>query len=244
MAKFVFFLLILVVVVGLGIYHSAPYWLPGIRDAQDKVNVEAFKAIAAALATAVAALIAAGASVLNVGLQLRAGKSLEQTKRRLAGELEVEKSKLMRELEADKSRYMKELEADKGNLMKELEEHKTQLSIEKAELERKLAWLEKAHEIASNYRYAIGLLRQGQHDVDEIEGLQRKVAEIGDGLARESDLYMPWRIFFQRGHNLNERAKNVKAMRARRDVWNSPSENGRTFGIEFATSAEEVIQNS
>jgi hypothetical protein len=219
MIRFVVFLLIVMVVIGFAAYESALYWLPGIRDSKGVVNIEAFKAIAAAIATAVAALIAAGASILNVGLQLRAGKSLEETKRRLAGELE-----------ADKIRYMKELEV-----------HKNQLSAQKSEIERKLALLEQTQDIASNYRSVIGLLRQGQYEKEEIEGLQRKVEDVRNRLDPEDELSGLWAIFAQNGYYLNELAGSVKAVRARRDIWKSATDAGIARGVEFATSADAVL---
>src|SRR5262249_45739042 len=101
-------LLIVAAGIGAGIYYSAGYWLPAIYDASGKPNAEAFKAIAAALGAAVAALIAAFASHINVGLQLKAGESLEQTKRRLTGELEFDKKGYAEDLEGLRRTYAEE----------------------------------------------------------------------------------------------------------------------------------------
>jgi hypothetical protein len=55
-------------------------------------------------------------------------------------------------------------------------------------------------------------------------------------------LYKAWVVFYQRGHNLNERAKGTKKLRAYREVWNSVSESGTTYGIDFGISAEDVLK--
>jgi hypothetical protein len=264
MLQFVTFLIIVVLVVGFGIYYGRDWWMPVILDSSGKPNVEAIKVIAASVATAVAALIAAGASILNVGLQLKAGKSLEETKRRLAGELERDKAGYTkelerdkkgyaselerdkagytRELERDKKGYAKELEGDKGRYMRELESHKNKLSLEKAETERQLARLDRAREVASSYRYAVALLREDQYRADEIEELQKRLADVRDDLNRQDILFQPWITFFQHGHNLNQRAKDATRRRGTyAKVWNDVSQSGTTYGIDFARSAEAVL---
>jgi hypothetical protein len=213
MVRFTILLLIVVVVVGFGVYYTAPFWLDGIRKGPNAISEEAFKAIVAALATAIAALIAAGASILNVGLQLRAGKSLEETKKRLSEQL-----------------------------MQESEDYKTRVSTEAAETARRLARLDEIRELASGYRFALGLLRGGRHEEEEIEGFQDKIARVKDSLDPEEPLYRPWAIFYQRGHNLNQVAKAAKSPRARRDIWTIQNDQRRALGVDFAESAEEVLR--
>jgi hypothetical protein len=233
MFRFLAFILVLMAVVGFGVYYAASNWLSGV---QGNYQLELVKVIPAALATAVAALIAAGASVLNVGLQLRAGKSLEQTKRQLAGELAADNKSYSEELEGLKTRLAKELDEDKQNLSH-------QLAIEKSEIERQLSQLSLAEETASSYRHLVGMLRFGQHDVDEIDNLLKSVGLVSDRLPAGSDLRKMWNIFRQRGHNLNEMAKKVRTLRTRREVWMTKDERtGNYLGLDFATSAAQVLE--
>jgi DNA repair exonuclease SbcCD ATPase subunit len=221
MFRFLVLVLLLAVGAGSGIYYSREYWLPGVLDTHGNLQIEAFKAIAAAFGVAVAALVTAGGSILNVGLQLRAGKSLEETKRRLAGELEE-----------DKSRFTKELE-----------DHKNKLAFEESERERLLVKLDQEKQIASDYRYGIDLLRRGRHATDEIEDLQKKIAGICSGLDRTTDQYKAWIALAQRGLHLHELAAKANTPEDWWEIWyRKPKDADAAFGTDFATSAERVLE--
>src|SRR5262249_3158303 len=142
---------------------------------------------------------------------------LEQTKRRLAKELEGDKEKYMEELETHKNTLAEQLDTKRQTLSHEL-------AIKKAEVERRLAQLDQAAETASTYRHVVGLLRSGQYEADEIEELQKKMTLTRGQFPPGSEIYKAWSTFYQRGYNLNERARAVKAARARRAAWNDKAD--------------------
>jgi multidrug resistance efflux pump len=157
-------------------------------------------------------------------------------------ELEGDKSKYARELEKEKSKFARELEGDKSTFMRELEDYKVRLANEKAETERQLSRLEEAQQLASDYRTAVGLLREGLHQGQEIDDLQKKLASARDRLEQQDNLRHAWMIFSQRGHNLNQRAKTTdKSAVNYINIWQAPDDAGKTFGLEFADSAEKVM---
>lgn|SRR5262249_21728552 len=237
MSRFILLLIVLTLAVGLGVYYSSVYWLPIIRNSQGNIQVEGLKAlaaVAAVLGTLLAGIISAGAAMLNVGLQSRAARSLEQTKKRLEGELQQDNQRFTRELEDHKKRLEGDLDKKRQTLAHEL-------AIKKSELERKLTQLSEAEEIGSRYRQAVGRLRLGEHEADEIEELEKKLAQIGDRLTRGTDLHEAWMLFYQRGVYLNQRAKKLSTQRERVELWGTKHDEHGILGSEFAKSAENVL---
>jgi hypothetical protein len=224
---------VLVGAVGFAVYFGTQQLLFSNPQWTNRDLHKILDAVPVALATIFASLVAAGTSVVLVGLQSRANTKLERRRTELLEELETKKNALAADLEAHKSA-----------LAEQLDKNREELAFKRAEIERKLNLFTEAREFVSSYRYAIGELRISGYRAEEFRPLEQTMAKLRDALERDSshELYIAWYDFHQKGFNLCERAQTLKTLTNRWSLWAEKSEEtGLPLGVEFGNVAQRVL---
>ena len=115
-------------------------------------------------------------------------KELEGTKNGYALELEAKRSELAKQLEAAKNIYAKDLEDHRTTLSGQLDKRRQQLShelgVRMIVTQADLARLMSARELVTAYRFAVGSLRMGTFQPEEVKPLAQRLATFHDTLIR------------------------------------------------------------
>jgi ATP-dependent Lon protease len=223
------------------------------KKAIDPVRLEAVAKLVAptgvVLAALISAFVAALASRLLVNAQKEATIAVRTFEDRLNNDLADKQQAFLKGLEDRKAELIEELEEKKLSLSKELEQEKTRLARQTAELDRRLAFVQRARTATSEYQRVLSMLRSGVLDSASLQAAENEMITVRDLMSRGNELFESWVRFQNAGLYLRQRAEKLSTRSTDqywlteqlRGLWvEIDQEKNRELGVSLAARAELV----